>query len=105
MKFSTIIIDWKQTLYSPEEDCLIEGAVELLEILQESKSRLILVGKGDEDMYIITEKLNVKKYFDDILFVGSEKEPDHFNRFMLDGPGSTLIIGDKLSSEIELGIV
>ena len=103
MKYSTIIIDWKQTLYDPDSDNLIDGAIELLELLQSLNSKLYLVGKGDVVMSKVVETLGVKKYFNDVLFVGNEKEPNHFNIFMKEDPKNTLIIGDKLSSEIELG--
>lgn len=101
---NSIIIDWKQTLYDPSSDALIAGAEELLSFLKKSGADLYLVGKGDIDMYDAVQRLNVKPFFKDILFVGTEKKQEHFKKYLnMNDLKNNLVIGDKLSSEIEIG--
>jgi len=100
----SIIIDWKQTLYDPSSNDLIIGAQELLDYLQNSGVDLYLVGKGDKDMYDEVIRLKVKTFFKEVFFVGTEKKQEHFKRYLnMDNPNLSLVIGDKLSSEIEIG--
>jgi len=104
MMINTIIFDWKQTLYSPSSASLIEGTEEVLEYLNNQNVVLYLIGKGGKDMQDEIDRLNVRKHFKDVLFVESSKEPDHFKKFINSNDNSgVLIIGDKLSSEIEVG--
>ena len=99
-----VIFDWKQTLYDPESGELIVGAKDVLSYLKQRKATLYLVGKGADDMHDAVVRLKVKPYFKDVLFVGIEKHPDHFKRYIDESDSSkTLIIGDKLNSEIEIG--
>lgn len=99
-----IIFDWKQTLYDPGSDELIAGAIDVLSYLKQRKATLYLVGKGADDMHEAVARLKVRPYFKDVLFVGTEKYPDHFRRYIDESaPSKTLIIGDKLNSEIEIG--
>ncbi len=100
----SIIFDWKQTLYDPESGELIVGAQDVMKYLKLRNATLYLVGKGANDMHDAVKRLKVEPYFKDILFVGTEKHPDHFLRFVdSSSPSKTLIVGDKLSSEIEIG--
>ncbi len=100
----SIIFDWKQTLYDPESGELITGAQDVLRYLKQRNATLYLVGKGADDMHAAVVRLKVKPYFKDILFVGTEKHPDHYRPFINpSAPSKTLIIGDKLNSEIEVG--
>lgn len=100
----SIIFDWKQTLYDPDSASLILGATDVLKYLKDRNATLYLVGKGGDDMYEEVDRLEVKPYFQDILFVGTEKHPKHYTKYVsLNAPEKTLVIGDKLNSEIEVG--
>lgn len=100
----SIIFDWKQTLYDPDSGELVSGAVDVLGYLKQRNATVYLVGKGADDMHDEVARLKVKPYFEDILFVGTEKHPEHFKNYIhKTTPSKTLIIGDKLNSEIELG--
>jgi|SRR3989344_8602878 len=100
----SIIFDWKQTLYDPDSGKLIAGAEDVLSYLQGRNVTVYLIGKGADDMYDEVIRLRVRPYFKDILFVGTEKHPHHFKKFVhKTSPAYTLIIGDKLNSEIEVG--
>lgn len=100
----SIIFDWKQTLYDPDSGRLIAGTEDVLRYLQGRNVTVYLIGKGADDMYDEVVRLKVKPYFEDILFVSTEKRPHHFKKFVHKSiPAKTLIVGDKLNSEIEVG--
>lgn len=100
----SVIFDWKRTLYDPETRSLIEGATEVLDYLHMKNITMYLIGKGDVDMHGEVERLNVKPYFEDIVFLEGDKQPDHYRLYISrTDPDRTLIIGDKLDSEIEVG--
>jgi beta-phosphoglucomutase-like phosphatase (HAD superfamily) len=77
-KISSIIFDWKRTLYDPDSSTLIDGAVELLEFLANHNIPLYLIGKGNQEMHNETARLGVAKYFTEILFVEGFKDPQDF---------------------------
>ena len=98
---TTIIFDWKQTLYDPETKQLIENAVDLLDFLKEKNTRLLLIGKGDSAMYDEINRLGVHDYFDKVIFTQSSKTSTLFHPF-IDKRG-TIVIGDRIRSEIAVG--
>jgi ribonucleotide monophosphatase NagD (HAD superfamily) len=101
---NSIIFDWKRTLYDPEGSNLIDGAVEVLNYFSRHNIPMFLIGKGQKEMHDETIRLDVAKYFQDILFVESSKNPNDFFRFMkMNERYKTLIIGDRIKSEIKLG--
>lgn len=65
---TNIVFDWKRTLYEPEEDELIGGALELLEWLGSQEIPTVLIGKGDTDMYGKVDRLGVRQYFSQVIF-------------------------------------
>lgn len=99
------IFDWKRTLYDPDNKTLIEGALELLQELSKySHIRLVLYGKGGEDMYEETKRLGVNYFFQDIVFKEGKKDPEVFKKYMDRGIfDKTVVIGDRTRSEIEIG--
>ena len=99
-----IIFDWKRTLYDPDSKVLIEGVQELLEFLSNKKVPMILIGKGGDDMRQEVDRLGVGKYFQKIVFAQGEKDPNNFLPFVSkEKPKSTIFIGDRVRSELEIG--
>lgn len=101
----TYIFDWKRTLYNPDTLDLIDGAVEVLEYLhQDSENRLILVGKGSDDMHREVGRLGLESYFTDIKFQEGDKDMALFADFVdTDDPTKTFFIGDRTRSELAVG--
>ena len=99
-----IIFDWKRTLYDPDKKELISGAGTLLKYLKSKNIHLVLIGKGGDDMHEEVSRLEVGKYFDKIIFAEGEKDLQIFTKFIFkDNPKSTVIIGDRVRSELEIG--
>jgi ribonucleotide monophosphatase NagD (HAD superfamily) len=102
--FFSIIFDWKRTLYNPETSTLIDGSVELLEFLTNRNIPLYLIGKGNQEMYDETVRLNVAKYFTEILFVEGSKDSQDFIKYIdRDNTQDTIVIGDRIRSELTIG--
>lgn len=101
----TYIFDWKRTLYDPDTHVLIDGAIELLNYLhQVSGTRLILVGKGSDDMHKEVVRLGVNDYFTDIKFQEGDKDTALFADFVDKfEPRKTIFIGDRTRSELAAG--
>ena len=103
---TNIIFDWKGTLYNSADKCLIEGATELLELFQNYNIPIHLIGKGGQDMYQEVIRLEVEKYFGTILFVDEAKNIKHFEDLVNKTNSKlTLVIGDRIQSEIIVGKV
>lgn len=99
-----IIFDWKRTLYDPETQSLIYGAKELLEFIKSKDMPLILIGKGGADMKQEVKRLKLRQFFSQIVFAEGEKDPQVFEKYIPpDDPKSTLIIGDRIRSELQIG--
>lgn len=98
-----IIFDWKRTLYDPDTKELIEGTRELLNFLENKKIPMILIGKGGDDMQKEVDRLEVGIYFQKIVFAQGEKDPEIFAAQVKDDPKRTLLIGDRVRSELEIG--
>ena len=100
----SIIFDWKRTLYDPDTKTLIDGTKEILNKIQEIGIPMTLVGKGGQDMYSETKRLNVEKYFKNIIFNESPKEKELFEPYISkNNPRATLFIGDRIRSELAAG--
>jgi len=101
---SNIIFDWKRTLYNPDEKVLISGAKELLDLVKEKNIPMILIGKGGEDMESELERLKMRDYFSDVFFQEGEKDIELFRKYVdVNNPKSTIIIGDRVRSELQIG--
>ncbi len=104
MKLHNCILDWKRTLYDPDKDELINGAIKLLDLFMLCKVPCVLIGKGGSEMEEKVKELGLKKYFTHVQFSGSEKSPRLFTPFIhATFPASTLVIGDRARAEIEIG--
>lgn len=100
----SIIFDWKRTLYNPDTTELIKGAKELLEYAKSKTSKLILIGKGAQEMHEEVERLAVKEYFSDIIFQEGKKDPEMFRQFVSPSDSEdTFFIGDRIRSELAVG--
>lgn len=99
----TILFDWKRTLYNPESRGLIEGAEEVLAKLGDKDLNLYLIGKDPEgSMPMEVERLKVAKWFTAIHFVKDSKADEDIARFIIE-PSQTVVVGDRVRSEIEVG--
>lgn len=100
----TIIFDWKRTLYDPDSKTLITGALEVLKLLSKKFVKIILIGKGGNEMYQEVKRLKVDKYFSKIIFLEGKKGVKIFSQFVsIKNPKLTVIVGDRVKSEIEIG--
>ncbi|OGI60038.1 hypothetical protein A2641_02590 [Candidatus Nomurabacteria bacterium RIFCSPHIGHO2_01_FULL_37_25] len=100
----SIIFDWKRTLYDPDTGKLVDGSIEILELLRKQNIPLSLIGKGGEDMYVKVEKLGVKKYFKSIMFQEGAKGVLLFKPYISnENASATLFIGDRVRSELAVG--
>lgn len=98
---TTIIFDWKQTLYDPETKQLIENAVDLLDFLKEKNTRLLLIGKGDSVMDGEVKRLGVHDYFDKVIFTQTSKNAALFRPYF--DTDRTIVVGDRVRSELAVG--
>lgn len=98
-----IIFDWKRTLYDPDTKSLIKGALKLLKFIKSKDIVISLIGKGGEDMEEEVKRLNVRKYFSFTFFAEGDKDPSVFNKIISTNPKETVLIGDRVRSEIEIG--
>ncbi|MGH7240243.1 MAG: HAD hydrolase-like protein, partial [Candidatus Saccharimonadales bacterium] len=93
-------------LYDPDTKTLIDGAEPLFRYLNQHKRqiRLYLIGKGNKEMSEEVKRLGLKSYFRSVRFVPEQKQLTHFKLFMdKEDPTRTLVIGDRIGSEIEIG--
>jgi FMN phosphatase YigB (HAD superfamily) len=101
---TSCIFDWKRTLYDPDTGQLIQGARPVLELLTSHRVPCILIGKGDPEMEAKVSSFQVRQFFQQVIFSGNEKDALVFKSFVHKTiPKSTVIIGDRTRSEIEIG--
>lgn len=104
VRMKTFIFDWKQTLYDPDNRQLIDGALDVLEFLKAKPTRMVLFGKGSQDMHAEVQRLGVAIYFLHINFTEGPKEPMLFEPFVDEEfPEDTVFIGDRVKSELVVG--
>ena len=95
-----IIIDFKRTIYDPENDCLLENAVDALKIFKGKGFHVRLIGKGQrEEMLQIIERLGILPFFNEI-DIDNDKE-QFFEQ--VPNPDTWLVIGDRARQEILFG--
>lgn len=100
----TIIFDWKRTLYDPDSKTLINGTLQLLKYLKQKNVALFLIGKGGSEMNQEVKRLKIYKYFSKIIFEEEKKSERLFKPFISKKNSSlTLIVGDRVRSELEIG--
>ncbi len=99
----TIIFDWKRTLYDPDTKSLIDGVLDLLEFIKSKGVPMILIGKGADEMHEEVDRLEVRRYFKNIVFAEGEKDINVFKGFVSTNPKETVFVGDRVRSELEIG--
>lgn len=98
-----MIIDYNRTLYDPEKDSLVPGALELLNTLQERALSLILVSRKEEGRSTRLSELGIEHFFSEILFV-EEKTEQVFRAIRARYPSQfCYVLGDYLYQEIRAG--
>ncbi len=95
-----IIFDYNRTIFDPETDNLYLGVLELLQKLS-AKYELFLISRNEPERKRRFEELNIKNYFQKILFVNGK------SRKVFEGiSGDTknvIVVGDSISDEIKIG--
>lgn len=100
----TIVFDWKRTLYDPDLGELIAGTKEILAWLKQKGVKMVLIGKGGDDMHGEVKKLGVGDFFSNIVFQEGDKDITLFKPFVNeDSSKNILFIGDRVRSELEAG--
>jgi len=100
----TIIFDWKRTLYNPDSKTLIKGSLQLLKYLKQKNINVILIGKGGSEMYQEVKRLKISKYFTKIIFQEGKKDINLYSPFVsIENPKLTVIVGDRVRSELKIG--
>lgn len=100
---ATFIFDWKRTLYDPDNRLLLSGACELVTELHTKGHKLVLIGKGDEDMYQEVDRLGMRDLFSEVIFKEGAKDNELFKPFVTPDPKDTIFIGDRVRSELAVG--
>ncbi len=100
-----MIFDWKRTLYDPEHRVLMNGSMDVLQHLATRGLKMYLVGKDSfGDMPIETQRLGVAGFFHKIHFVPGAKTDDDIGQFINhDFPEGSVVVGDRVRSEIAVG--
>lgn len=98
-----IIFDFNRTLYDPEKSGLYEGALNLLEKLAK-KYKLALISYGLSDRKMLIRDLGIEKYFVKIIVVPEKKKEPLLECLLAFDcrPEETLVVGDRVKSEIKL---
>lgn len=97
-----VIFDFNRTLYDPETEALIPGAMDTLVALQATGVRLALVSRNEANRARILEQLGVREFFTHVEFV-SEKDPMVFLSLLRTcnlEPQDVCVVGDYLFDEI-----
>lgn len=95
-----IIFDYNRTIFDPETDNLYLGVLELLQKLS-VKYELFLISRNEPTREKRLEELNIKNYFQKILFV-SEKSKQVFEE-IAGNTKNVIVVGDSISDEIKIG--
>lgn len=100
-----IIFDFNRTIYDPESNCLLPGTELVLSILLKRGFILYLISRAAESRKELIEKLNISKYFKNII-VTPQKSKDDFNNIL--GKEDVIrersfVVGDRVREEIKIG--
>ena len=98
--FMKIIFDYNRTIFDPDTDNLYLGVLELLKKLS-SKYELFLISRNEPTRKKRLEELNIKNYFQKILFV-NEKSKQVFEE-IAGNTKKVIVVGDSISDEIKIG--
>lgn len=102
-----VIFDFNRTLYDPENERLMNGAIRLLRYLKKRGIRMALLSKTyHENRRQFIADLGLDEYFETILVIESDKSPQHL-KSLQQALGveahRCLVVGDRVKSEISAG--
>lgn len=95
-----IIFDYNRTIFDPEADNLYPGVLDVLRRLSE-KYELFLVSRNEPARKKRFEKLNIKSYFQKIIFV--DKKSKQLFKEIAGDTKDVLVVGDSIGDEIKIG--
>ncbi len=100
-----IIFDFNRTLFDPDSNRLVPGALRVLESLQQRGFKLYLISRAGAARKKLIESLGIKKYF---ARVTARKEKRFKDFAVIAGRKSvdvreSFVIGDQLDTEIAFG--
>jgi FMN phosphatase YigB (HAD superfamily) len=95
-----IIFDYNRTLFNPDTDSLYQGVVPLLESLS-ADHMIFLVSKKVAGRNDRLDTLNIKQYFQNIVFV-DQKTKEVFQDIVGDET-EVIVVGDRVQEEISIG--
>ncbi len=100
-----VIFDFNRTLYDPETNKLVEGALGLLERLKKRKYKLALISKKTaEEREDRIYQLGLDKYFQTIKLTESKSEDDFVDILasMSLCASEVAVVGDRVKLEIKI---
>lgn len=95
-----IIFDYNRTLFDPETGALYPGVPGLLKVLSKQYD-LFLISKNEPGRKEKFEKMNIKKYFQKVVFV--EKKTKQLFEDLSNNSRDVFVVGDRVREEILLG--
>ncbi|MEX0616520.1 MAG: HAD hydrolase-like protein [Candidatus Woykebacteria bacterium] len=102
-----IIFDFGYTIYDPENEKLVDGAIEALEEVHEKGLKLALVSRTKDVQKRLEQisNLGLNTYFDyiEVMPLEGTKEFDPIIEKFGFEPQEFLVVGDRVRSEIKIG--
>lgn len=95
-----IIFDYNRTIFDPDTDNLYSGVLELFKKIS-IKHGLFLISRNEPSRKDRLEKLNIKKYFQKVLFVNEKSK--HLFKEITGDTKNVIVVGDSISDEIKIG--
>lgn len=100
-----IIFDLNRTLYDPDTDTLVQGAIETLTACRARGYGLALLSRDEPGREDILETFDIARFFDEIRFVEEKTRESVESIIERCGarPGTTYVVGDYPPAEIRAG--
>ncbi len=102
-----VIFDFNRTIYDPQNASLMKGATDLLDFFRDKGLVMSLLSKANQPgREEEIKNLGIETYFVDTIVTYGKKKPAHFRHLleaMKTEPSETIVIGDRVKSEIHLG--
>jgi FMN phosphatase YigB (HAD superfamily) len=96
-----VIFDYKRTIFDPDTNGLVSGALELLTALKGDGVKLFLIVKGDAERRGEMERLGILPFFDEIIINPHKSAEDYQRCTRLCPPGTQFFaVGDRVREEI-----
>ena len=105
-KYDGVIFDFNRTLYDPDKEKLMEGAIKVLNTLRKRKVKMALLSRtttGHRKQLI--ESLGLAPYFSEIIVTSEPKNEAHFlqmTKAMGVSANRCVVVGDRIKSEITI---